>query len=204
MKFLSISLLTILSFSSWSQNTDLDLLMSINGSYTKNGGTAMTIVSESVTPVAFGVPATMFAVGWINHNKDLQWKSTEIFASQLTNTIIVTSMKLGFKRERPYDTYPDQITKYGHGGSYSFPSGHTSTAFAFATSMSINYPKWYIIVPCYTYASAVGYSRMYLGVHYPSDVLVGALIGSASAVGTHYLFKFIRRKTERNKVVAPI
>lgn len=204
MKFLVISLLSILSYGTWSQNTDLNLLKSINGSYTKNGGTTMTIVSESVTPVSFGLPATAFVVGLVKHDKDLQWKSSEIFASQLTNTLIVTSMKLGFQRERPYDTYPDQITKYGHGGSYSFPSGHTSTAFAFATSMSINYPKWYVVVPCYAYACAVGYSRMYLGVHYPSDVLVGGVVGAASAIGTHYLFKFIRRKTERNNIQTPI
>jgi membrane-associated phospholipid phosphatase len=204
MKLLSITLLSLLSFGAQSQNTDIDLLKSIHGTYTKNGGTAFTIVTESITPVSFGIPAGMFTVGLIKHNKELQWKSSEIFASQLISGAIVTGLKLGVHRDRPFVTYPDDITKYAKAGSYSFPSGHTSSAFAFATSMSINYPKWYIIVPCYTYASAIGYSRMYLGVHYPSDVLVGALVGSASAVGTHYLFKYIRRKTERKSSIEPL
>ena len=63
----------------------------------------------------------------------------------------------------------------------SFPSGHTSFAFATATSLSIKYPRWYVIAPSYLWAGAVGYSRMNLGVHYPSDVLAGAMLGAGSA-----------------------
>lgn len=89
-------------------------------------------------------------------------------------------MKYGFNRKRPFVTYPDLITKKSEAGSPSFPSGHTSQAFATATSLSLAYPKWYVIAPSLLWAGAVGYSRMELGVHYPSDVLVGALIGIGS------------------------
>jgi len=57
--------------------------------------------------------------------------------------------------------------------SSSFPSGHTTAAFETATSLSLNFPKWYVIIPAYTWAGAVGYSRLYLGVHYPSDIAAG-------------------------------
>lgn len=61
--------------------------------------------------------------------------------------------------------------------------------FALATSLSLSYPKWYIIVPSYAWAGSVGYSRMDLGVHYPSDVLAGAVIGAGSAWLTYYINK---------------
>ena len=83
-------------------------------------------------------------------------------------------------------------------GSWSFPSGHTSSAFALATSLSIVYPKWYVIVPSYLWASSVGYSRMHLGVHYPSDVLAGALVGTGSAFLSHALNKCIHKKVKEN------
>ena len=102
-------------------------------------------------------------------------------------------MKYSVGRERPFVTYTDIINKSGKPcNDPSFPSGHTSTAFTLATSLSLEYPKWYVIVPAYTYASTVAYSRMHLGVHYPSDVLVGALIGSGCAYITHVVNKKLK------------
>jgi undecaprenyl-diphosphatase len=55
--------------------------------------------------------------------------------------------------------------------------------------LSLAWPKWYIIVPTYTWAGTVAYSRMDLGVHYPSDVLIGALVGAGSAWLCHEVNK---------------
>ena len=118
--------------------------------------------------------------------------------STIISSLITSPLKVGLKRERPFVTHSD-IEKHSTGGSYSFPSGHTSMAFATATSLSLVCPKWYVILPSFTYASLMGYSRMYLGVHYPSDVLIGALIGSGSAYLSHYIYKKItKEKTASN------
>jgi hypothetical protein len=61
----------------------------------------------------------------------------------------------------------------------SFPSGHATGAFALATVFSHQYPK--LAIPCYTAATGIALSRVYLGRHYPSDVLAGALIGFTTA-----------------------
>jgi undecaprenyl-diphosphatase len=92
------------------------------------------------------------------------------------------------KRRRPFIQNIDITPVYRAGGT-SFPSGHTSSTFASATALSMAYPKWYVIVPSYLWASSVGYSRMYLGVHYPSDVGAGMLLGAGSAVSLSFLKK---------------
>lgn len=81
--------------------------------------------------------------------------------------------------------------------SYSMPSGHTSTAFATATSLSLAYPKWYVVAPSFVWAGAIGYSRMHLGVHYPSDVLAGAIVGSGSAYLTYKANQWINKKRKK-------
>ena len=178
----------------YGQNADINLLKSINHSYTPIGGTSFKIITESINPIALGLPLGLFIGGKVSKNQEMVFNSYEIASATLVNGIFTTALKLSVQRVRPFDSYPTEITKYTKAGSHSFPSGHTSMAFSTATSISILYPKWYIIVPAYAWACGIGYSRMYLGVHYPTDVLFGALIGSASSIGTHYLFKYIKRK----------
>ncbi len=181
-------------FNGVGQNGDINLLKKINGSYTTSGGKFFIPITNSDNLVTFTIPVGLFATGLITKNKELRWKSYEHLSSTAVSGIITTVLKLGIDRARPFKTYPNDIVKYTKAGSHSFPSGHTSMAFATATSISLLYPKWYVIAPAFIWASGVGYSRMYLGVHYPTDVLAGALIGSASSIGTHYLFKYIKKK----------
>ena len=195
-------LLLILFFNSFlqAQNLDINLLKKINHSYTKNGGKLMTFITDSDDPVSFGLPIGLAVNGLLTKEKSNYLNSLEMLSTSLISSVLTTSLKFAFNTPRPFVTYPNDITQYAHAGSKSFPSGHTSFCFATATSFSLLYPKWYVIAPMYTWASLVGYSRMYLGVHYPSDVLVGAIIGTASAVGTHYLFNYFKNKRETKKV----
>ena len=62
-------------------------------------------------------------------------------------------------------------------GSTSFPSGHTASAFAFSAAVGARIPLLW--VPLKLVALLVGYSRIHTGVHYPGDVVAGALLGSA-------------------------
>lgn len=193
MKSLLIILISSFSFC-YSQNTDINILKNINGSYTANGGKTMLVVTNSVNVISLGLPFGLFIAGKATKNNKVVWDSYELLSATAVNGIFTTSLKFGIQRDRPFVTYPNDIIKYTKAGSYSFPSGHTSMAFSTAMSMSLMYPKWYVIVPSFIWASSIGYSRMYLGVHYPSDVFAGAFLGCASSVGTHYLFKYLRKK----------
>jgi undecaprenyl-diphosphatase len=107
---------------------------------------------------------------------------------------VTTGLKYVVNRTRPFTEYPNDIIKRDHAGPYSFPSGHTTAAFATATAVSLSYKKWYVTVPAYAYASLVGYSRMRLGMHYGTDVLGGMLIGIGSGLLTWQLDKAFNKK----------
>jgi membrane-associated phospholipid phosphatase len=102
-------------------------------------------------------------------------------------------MKYAFDRRRPYDKYPSLIHPSGREDSPSFPSTHTATAFALATSLSIRYPKWQVIVPSAVWATSVGFARMNQGGHSPTDVLAGAALGVGCAFVNVYVNRWLAR-----------
>lgn len=79
-------------------------------------------------------------------------------------------------RPRPFRVIPNLVTVIPGPSSYSFPSGHTASSFAAAFSFYRHLPKKYGI-PALILATLIGFSRLYVGVHYPSDVLAGVLSG---------------------------
>lgn len=73
------------------------------------------------------------------------------------------------------------------GGRYGFPSCHAGNTFALATFLSLLFQRRAVTVGMFTWAVVVSYSRIYLGVHYTGDILVGAMLGSANAILFYYL-----------------
>jgi membrane-associated phospholipid phosphatase len=122
----------------------------------------------------------MGTVGLIRHDDELFRNACVTLTATALNIGITTAIKYSVNRKRPDQANIGVVDKSDFNDP-SFPSGHTSSAFATATSLSLAYPKWFVIIPTYTIASAIGYSRVYLGGHYPSDVLAGALVGSGCA-----------------------
>jgi membrane-associated phospholipid phosphatase len=182
MKKAVITLVYILVLSSavFAQNFDIDLLRKINLERNTALDPTFKLITNSVGPLGIGTPLLVTSIGLIEHDQTLKNKGYYIGATLLSSALITTTLKYTIDRDRPFVTYPD-IQKLSAAGSPSFPSGHTSEAFATATSLSIAFPKWYVIAPAYVWASAAAYSRMHLGVHYPTDVLAGAIIGAGSA-----------------------
>ena len=180
------------------QNIDINILRDINVNRNKNLDPTFKLVSKSALPISIAAPIIMYSAGMIKKDSTIKKQAIFIGETFLVNAFVTTALKQVVKRKRPFDSYAD-IDQAISAGGYSFPSGHTSIAFATATALSMAYPKWYVIAPSFVWASAVGYSRMHLGVHYPSDVFAGAILGSGSAYLTYKANKWINKKRSKKE-----
>lgn len=178
------------------QNVDIDVLKKININRNTSLDGTFKSISQSAVPISVATPILIYTLGMINNDSVAKQKALFIGETFLASAFITVVSKKIIKTDRPYDTYP-MVQPVVSEASYSMPSGHTSTAFATATSLSLAYPKWYVVAPSFVWAGAIGYSRMHLGVHYPSDVLAGALVGSGSAYLTYKANQWINKKRKK-------
>ena len=180
-------LILVIGIKSFAQNGETQWLIHNNST---NPSAVWKGFSSSVYPIALASPSAILAYGYLKKDKHFKNAGWYIVGSLAANTIVTQATKYIVNRKRPYLDYPALITPYQIESDASFPSGHTSTAFATAAALSITFNKWYVAVPAYAWATGVGYSRINLGEHYPSDVLVGAIVGAGSA----YLCKWLNKK----------
>jgi membrane-associated phospholipid phosphatase len=153
------------------QNTNPASLLRHYGDYAQFGGLMIS-----------GVYAVSGFSTHDDHEKRISWDLIESF---LWANAVTGTFKIALGRRRPSAT-DDPFELRPIDVNSSFPSGHTTSAFAAATTLSEYYPTWKVEVPAYAAASAVGFSRMYANQHWGSDVVAGALVGYSVS---HYLFK---------------
>ena len=95
-------------------------------------------------------------------------------------------LKALIPRDRPFQAFPDLVQLLiSPPSGHSFPSGHTAVSFAAATALFLGHKK--LGIPALILAALIGFSRSYLFVHWPTDVLAGAVLGVACALLVHYL-----------------
>lgn len=133
-----------------------------------------------------GAPVGLLVAGAISNDKGMRENAAFVASSTVISFGVTLLIKHIIKRPRPFIQNLNIVPVY-RAGSTSFPSGHTSTAMSTATALSMAYPKWYVIAPAFLWAGSISYSRMYLGVHYPTDVAAGAAVGFGSALSMSFL-----------------
>ena len=107
-------------------------------------------------------------------------------------------LKIVVHRTRPYLVNESLRILIDFPGDFSFPSGHTCASFAVATVMLLTLPRKYGI-PAVIFASLIAISRLYIGVHYPTDVLGGLIIGIGAAfIATAIVKKITKKDVKQN------
>jgi len=196
-------LFSLTPFFCYPQNFDINLLKSINQTGSDFKDDYSNAVSNTVKIYSLAAPTGIFVAGLLKHDKKLQKDGAFMMAGFIGSTIITQGMKRIIKRDRPYLTYP-YIVKRVNADGYAMPSGHTSSAFYTSTYLCILFPKWYVIAPASLYAVSAGYARMYQGVHYPTDVFAGAVLGAGSAWLTVKASKWLEKRSADKNQQTPL
>jgi len=156
------------STKSYAQHFDINLLSKIHADSSSIKDNSFNFLSNTAAPFAVISPITIVITGFVNKDEGLKREGYRAAASLALNSAITFGLKYAVNRNRPFVTYPDKLNPKAHVGPFSFPSG-----------------------PAFAWASGVAYSRMYLGVHYPSDLLGGMIIGIGTSLLTWQIDKWL-------------
>ena len=120
-----------------------------------------------------------------------------VATTALTTNFVNSLLKYAVQRDRPPTIVLDPEPLWAFRRTSSFPSGHTSTSFACAYVISRLAPRLTVYV--FVLAALIGFSRIYVGVHYPLDVLAGAVLGLLVAKALLMLLEALRRSQRAPK-----
>lgn len=140
---------------------------------------------------SFGIVWLLLALAISGFSWSRPWLWTRVGVAILFAESASGALKLAVERDRPpvADPVPESLLETP--ATFSFPSGHATVAFACATVLALAVPR--LAVPLYALAALVAFSRVYVGVHYPGDVLAGAVLGVALAIALRTLAGVLRR-----------
>ena len=177
------------------QNYDVDILRIIYSHRVTAFDYILIAITNSVTPLSYVLPLLLLLYSVLVKNLAIRDRTVYIAISAITAALTSTLLKNYFSRTRPYETY-----LFIHNtldiATASFPSGHTSAAIALATSLSLAFQNRWIITISYSWAVLVAYSRLAFGVHYPTDVLGGAVLGLVVPLAFFFFMKPNERPVE--------
>lgn len=183
-------------FPPWISQWDTSLLLSINPALLNP---ILGILLGLITHVGSTLAMVVLCVVlyWLGYRKE----AALIFATVVIGTIVLAPLKLIVMRPRPYSTLSGVVPLDYESGP-SFPSGHSERIFALAAVFPTKRSKKVLFL--YLLVAVVAFSRIYVGVHYPLDVAVGAIIGLVvGKVTLRFQEKVLKVASQLTKLIEP-
>jgi undecaprenyl-diphosphatase len=179
---------------------DIKILEWINHNRIKGLDQYLIFVTNTAYLTAALITIFIIAFAFFKKSRELKIRGWQLLFAFILNSVVITILKHLVNRVRPFKV-DKLIEKLSAGGSPSFPSGHTADAFLIAISLTLLFSKhkWWLAL-VWIWAIVVAYSRMALGVHYPSDVLGSMVIGGLIAAIVNSFFKknYRQKKPDKN------
>ncbi len=183
------------------QNLDTQLFLYLNSFHNSFFDAVMWQISSKTFWIPFYLMLIFFVLRKYKWYGILALVAVGILIT-LSDQISVQGFKNVFERLRP--CHNPQIADIVHtvnnkcGGKYGFVSSHAANTFALAVFLSLVFRRFWAGCLLIFWAALVSYSRIYLGVHYPGDILGGAILGAFIAVLIYWLFRFSYKNIRKN------
>ncbi|MDD4141188.1 MAG: phosphatase PAP2 family protein [Bacteroidales bacterium] len=187
----------------WIKDIDTNIFLFINGLFSPTGDFVFSWMSTTV----IWIPLYLFLIFLLakKHKKNF-WIIALGIAALIATTDIVSAHILKPLVMRPRPCHEPTLAGLVHivgnkcGGQYGFVSSHATNIFGIATFCHLALRTYYKYTwLLFIWAAVIGYSRIYLGVHYPLDVLCGAILGIGIAIGIWQLILIIKLKYKHHE-----
>jgi undecaprenyl-diphosphatase len=164
---------------------DLSLLHHANAAGRHHDGLedALKVYAQASEALFAGLVVVLLGAGLALRRTALAWAATAALFSAGLALSVGKVLSILVTRPRPFVDHPEVHDFLHHAADSAFPSDHATAAFAIAGALSLRYRRW--SVPLLGAAALLAFSRVLLGVHYPSDVIAGAALGLAAAIAVY-------------------
>lgn len=178
---------------------DTEILQGVHSSRVVEMDKIVMFITITTYALCLLIPVLLYLYGIFRQHKVLKFKAFQVILALALNAVLVGVVKYAINRPRPY-TAVASVEQLASAGRPSFPSGYTACAFVMAAPLCFMFKDRRLRFLVCLWAVSVAYSRLALGVHYPSDVLCAVIIGTLCAFAGQAAFTY---RQNRNSLLKP-